>query len=167
MDTFRDIVNTYSAQVYNHALKLLKNQEDAEEATQDVFMKINKAIDLFRGDAKLSTWIWRITTNVCYTRLSKKRLETTPLDETTMTVPDMVSTVAELTNNERKDLIETALIHIPQQQASILLLFYFEEKSYKEIADIFNLPEGTVATLLHRGRENLKSELFKSRKEFL
>jgi RNA polymerase sigma-70 factor (ECF subfamily) len=72
-----------------------------------------------------------------------------------------------LARYEQKEIIETALSQIPQQQASILLLFYFEELSYKEIADAFNLPEGTIATLLHRGRENLRKELSKSQKEFL
>ncbi len=167
MNTFREIVDGYSAQVYNHALSLLKNREDAEEATQDVFVKINKAIALFRGDAKLSTWIWRITANVCYTRLAKKKLITDSFDNVSNSIPDTHSLFSELTRHERKEIIETALSHIPQQQASILLQFYFEELSYKEIADAFNLPEGTIATLLHRGRENLRMELSKSQKEFL
>jgi len=167
MNTFREIVDAYSAQVYNHALSLLKNKEDAEEATQDVFVKINKAIALFRGDAKLSTWIWRITANVCYTRLTKKRVMTDSFDDATNSMPDIHSFFADLARYEQKEIIETALSQIPQQQASILLLFYFEELSYKEIADAFNLPEGTIATLLHRGRENLRKELSKSQKEFL
>jgi len=167
MDTFRDIVNTYSAQVYNHALKLLKNQEDAEEATQDVFMKINKAIDLFRGDAKLSTWIWRITTNVCYTRLAKKRLHVTSIDDSDIDPVDTRSVLKELTTKEQNDIIDSALTQIPPQQASVLMMFYYEERSYKEIAEIFNLPEGTIATLLHRGREHLRKELLKNRKDIV
>lgn len=167
MDTFRDIVNAYSAQVYNHALKLLKNREDAEEATQDVFIKINNAIDLFRGDAKLSTWIWRITTNVCYTRLAKKRLPVTSIDDSDIDPEDTRSLFKELDAKEQNNIIESALTQIPPQQASVVLMFYFEERSYKEIAEIFNLPEGTIATLLHRGREQLRKELVKNRKDIV
>lgn len=167
MNTFREIVDTYSSQVYNHALSLLKNREDAEEATQDVFIKINKAIGLFRGDAKLSTWIWRITANVCYTRLAKKTIPTDPIDGNVQQIEDGASLFTALDRHERKEIIEKAMTNIPPQQASILLLFYFEGKSYNEISEVFSLPEGTVATLLHRGRECLRKELSGSYKEFL
>lgn len=166
MDTFSQLVSEYSEQVYNHALRLLKNREDAEEATQDVFLKISKALHLFRGDAKLSTWIWRITTNVCYTRLSKKKIESKPLDDALIDTADHQTLFETLTDHDRREAIQSALKEIPPQQASILLLFYFEELSYKEISDVFNLPEGTIATLLYRGRENLRKVLSKSYKEF-
>ncbi|MCK9407571.1 MAG: sigma-70 family RNA polymerase sigma factor [Bacteroidetes bacterium] len=167
MMTFREIVDTYSSQVYNHAVSLLKNNEEAEEATQDVFLKIHKAIDLFRGDAKLSTWIWRITANVCFTRLAKKRIRTDSLEEMTYDISDGHSFSAEFNRHEQKEIIETMLTRLPPQQASIILLFHIEGKSYKELAETFNLPEGTIATLLYRGRENLRKQLSKSFKEFL
>ncbi len=159
MQSFKDIVDMYSAQVYNHALSLLRSREDAEEATQDVFLKISKAIELFRGDAKLSTWIWRITANVCYTRLAKKRIDSESIDEFVSAVEDPHSLSAEIDRKESRRLIDEALASVPQQQASILLLYYFEGISYKEIAAVFNIPEGTVAIQLHRGRERLRKQL--------
>jgi RNA polymerase sigma-70 factor (ECF subfamily) len=159
MQSFKDIVDLYSAQVYNHALSLLRSREDAEEATQDVFLKISKAIELFRGDAKLSTWIWRITANVCYTRLAKKRIDSESIDDVVSAVEDPHSLSAEIDRKESRRLINEALASVPQQQASILLLYYFEGMSYKEIAAVFNIPEGTVAIQLHRGRERLRKQL--------
>ncbi len=167
MQTFRDIVDTYSTQVYNHALSLLRSKEDAEEATQDVFLKISTAIELFRGDAKLSTWIWRITANVCYTRLAKKKLPSVPLENSTLDVEDPHSFITEINRSESRTIIEEALSHLPQQQASILLLFYFEGMNYKEIAAVFNIPEGTVATQLHRGKESLRRHLGRTERESL
>jgi RNA polymerase sigma-70 factor (ECF subfamily) len=167
MITFREIVDTYSPQVFNHAVSLLKNREEAEEATQDVFLRIHKALDLFRGDAQLSTWIWRITANVCFTRLAKKKLPTESLGENEYAVPEEHSVLRQVDRYQQKDIIERALHSLPPQQASILLLFYIEGKSYKEIAGIFNIPEGTIATLLHRGREKLRKELSKSYTEFI
>lgn len=165
MDSLREIIDTYSGRVYNHALQLLKNKEDAEEATQDVFIRINKAIHLFRGDSKLSTWIWRITVNVCLTKLSKKKLHTDPLHDHEMTASQSETLFAEVENEERIAIIKDVLGKIPPQQASILTMFYIEEMSYKEIADVCNLPEGTVATLLYRGRENMRKELSDSYKD--
>jgi RNA polymerase sigma-70 factor (ECF subfamily) len=167
MDSFRDIVDTYSLQVYRHALKLLKNNEEAEEATQDIFMKIHKAIHLFRGDAKLSTWIWRITVNECYTRLSKKKIPVDPITEKENEIPRPDTIFSSIVEAERSTIVESVLTRIPSQQASILMMFYRDEMSYQEIAEVFNMPEGTVATLLHRGRENMRKELSRSYKDLL
>ncbi|MFZ4622420.1 MAG: RNA polymerase sigma factor [Bacteroidota bacterium] len=167
MQSFKDIVDTYSGQVYNHALSLLKSKEDAEEATQDVFLKISKAIELFRGDAKLSTWIWRITANVCYTRLAKKKLPSVALEDGALNVEDPHSFITEINRAESRKVIEDALSLLPQQQASILLLFYFEGMNYKEIAAVFNIPEGTIATQLHRGKVSLRRHLGRTERESL
>ncbi len=165
MDTFREIVDAYSSRVFNHCLKMLKNREDAEEAAQDVFMKIYRGIEHFRGDARLSTWIWRITVNVCYTRLSKRIVRTDSLDEIGSDAFDELLLSEIVTQEEKKSIILKALTALPSQQSSVLLLFYFDELSYKEIANALNIPEGTVATILFRGRENLKKVLLKFHKE--
>lgn len=167
MMTFREIVDAHSAQVFNHAVSLLNNREEAEEATQDVFLRIHKAIDLFRGDAKLSTWIWRITANVCFSRLAKKGVRTDPIEEHLFTIQETDSLLSDIDRHDQKEIIDAALALIPPQMASIILLFYIEGKSYKEISGIFNIPEGTIATQLHRGREQLRKVLSASQKELL
>lgn len=69
---FQNIIDTFAERVFNHAYRMLGRREDAEEATQDVFLKVHKGLEGFRGESQLSTWIWRITTNVCLTRRSKR-----------------------------------------------------------------------------------------------
>ena len=159
MDNFNGIVNTYAKQVYNHTLRILGNKEDAEEATQDVFLKIYKGLERFRGDSQLSTWIWRITTNVCYSRISKKRLATNFLDDVHNQIADAETYTDTIVDEETKEIIAKHLSDLSPHQANALLLFYFEELNYKEIADVLEMPEGTIATLLHRGRANLKKKL--------
>lgn len=124
-------------------------------------------MDLFRGDAKLSTWIWRITANVCYTRLAKKKVQTDPIDDAAVSLEDPHSLIGDIHRKESRKIIDDALAEIPQQQGSILLLYYFEGMSYKEIAAIFNIPEGTVGIQLHRGRERLRKHLGGNLKENL
>ncbi len=165
MSSFNEIVTSYASQVYNHSLRLLGNIEDAEEATQDVFLKIHNGLKNFRGDSKLSTWIWRITTNVCYTYIAKKRLKFHSLPDFENNVPAIESISDMLLENEKNEIIAKQLDELSPHQANALLLFYFDGLNYKEIAEILEMPEGTIATLLHRGRNNLKKKLEIFRKE--
>ena len=78
---FRQILETYRDKVYNQAYRMLGNREEAEEATQDIFLRIHRSLGDFRGESKLSSWIYRITANACISRLRKKQLKTSSLDE--------------------------------------------------------------------------------------
>lgn len=165
METFREIVDHYAPQVYRHALSLLRTHEDAEEAAQDVFLRIHRALPQFRGDAKLTTWIWRITVNVCLTRLKKKRLPTRSLDDDPPEITADETPLTELLSRNTREQLESAMTKIPPAQASALLMYYTEGLSYREIAEVLGVPDGTVATLLFRGRERLRRILRKGMEE--
>jgi RNA polymerase sigma-70 factor (ECF subfamily) len=161
---FRSIVDQYSDRVYNHAFRMLGSREEAEEATQEVFVKIWKSMSGFRGEAKLSTWIWRITTNVCISRRSKRADARISLDDLG---EDKMLTLAEQGNNplqhflqrERRARLEEGIARLPVHEATAITLFYLEGLPYKEIAEIMQVPIGTIATNLHRGRERLREML--------
>jgi RNA polymerase sigma-70 factor (ECF subfamily) len=161
---FRSIVDQYSDRVYNHAFRMLGSREEAEEATQEVFVKIWKSMSGFRGEAKLSTWIWRITTNVCLSRRSKRADARISLDDLG---EGKMLTLAEQGNNplqhflqqERRARLEEGIARLPVHEATAITLFYFEGLPYKEIAEIMQVPIGTIATNLHRGRERLREML--------
>ena len=80
-EKFTSILADYQDRVYNQAFRMLGNHEDAEEATQDIFLNIYRSLEDFRGESKMSTWIYRITSNECISRLRKKQLDITSLEE--------------------------------------------------------------------------------------
>ena len=142
--------------VYNHAHRMVGSREDAEEATQDVFRKVHAGLAGFRGEAKLSTWIWRITANVCLTRLAGRRRDTVPLDGEPPAHDRSPDPERELIEHEEREHLAKLISGLDPREASAINLFYYEGMRYGEIAEILGVPDGTVATLLHRGREKLR-----------
>jgi RNA polymerase sigma-70 factor (ECF subfamily) len=157
---FQKLVSDYTERVYNHAYRMLGNREDAEEAANDIFLRIYRGLNSFRGDAAISTWIWRITSNVCLSRRSRVRIVTEPLDSVegegrfeSTEIPPADSRVETEENRER---IARCIAALPEQEAGVITLFYLQELDYREIAEAMQMPTGTVATHLHRGRERLR-----------
>ncbi len=161
---FDSIVEHFAERIFNQALRVLGNREEAEEATSDVFMRIHRGLGDFRGESQLSTWIWRITTNVCLTSKARKRVHMVSLDagEFRDDPPDDKRN----SNPEERFLAEEVgeelaglIAELPDQEASAIAFFYLQEMKYDEIAVIMEIPTGTVATLLHRGRERLRKRI--------
>lgn len=166
---FDSIVEHFAERIFNQALRVLGNREDAQEATTDVFMRIHRGLGDFRGESQLSTWIWRITANVCLTRKARRRLQMVSLDagEFRDDPPDDERN----SNPEERFLAQEGgedlaglIAELPDQEASAIALFYLQEMKYDEIAAILQIPTGTVATLLHRGRERLRKRIRGERK---
>lgn len=158
---FQNIIDTFAAQVYNHTYRMLGNREDAEEATQDVFLKISNGLKNFRGDAKLSTWIWRITANVCLTRISKKSGKTRPfnddeLEDLNDVYDNQINPEWNLIIQEEREKLIHFISKLSARESTVITMFYFDGLDYNEISNILDLPMGSVATALHRGREKLR-----------
>jgi RNA polymerase sigma-70 factor (ECF subfamily) len=158
---FNAIVKQFSKSIYNHAFYMLGNHEAAEDATYDAFLKIHRGLESFRGESELSTWIWRITTNVCLTVRAKKRLPTISIEdeldaECALAVSDNTSPHDVVARKETRQQLDQLIARLPDKEGTALTLYYFEEMNYKEIADVMKIPAGSVATALHRGRERLR-----------
>jgi RNA polymerase sigma-70 factor (ECF subfamily) len=165
---FNDLVREYSERVYNHAYRMLGNREDSEEATMDVFMKIHHGLADFRGDAQLSTWIWRITTNVCLSRRAKRReqavsVETENAEEIIPDLDPMSNPEMIFLKQETREQLAGSIAELPEQEAAAITLFYLDGMKYEEIATILGVPMGTVATAVHRGRERLRKKMYAER----
>jgi RNA polymerase sigma-70 factor, ECF subfamily len=161
-DEFNRIVEEYGQGVYSHAQRMLGSREEAEEAAQDVFLRIHRSLGGFQGKAKISTWIWRITTNVCLSRREILRKSmTTSLDEAgSPEVPDESPDPEYLfIVREEGDRLGRLIASLPDREAAAVTLYYLEEMDYKQIAGILDIPAGSVATALHRGRERLAGRL--------
>ena len=164
MMEFDSIVEHFAERIFNHAFRFLGNREDAEEATSDVFLRIHQGLGEFRGESQLSTWIWRITTNVCLTRKAKKKVQTTFLDTDELwgELPDDkggLNPEESILAREKGEELARSIAKLPGQEAAAITLFYLDGMKYEEIAVILELPPGTVATALHRGREHLRKTL--------
>jgi RNA polymerase sigma-70 factor, ECF subfamily len=167
-DRFSRIVDEYAQGVYTHAHRMLGSREDAEEAAQDVFLRIYRSLDGFQGRAKISTWIWRITTNVCLSRREAQRKSmTTSLDlEETAEVPDdSPDPERSFIVREETDRLAHLVSSLPDREAAAITLYYLEGMDYKEIARVLDMPAGSVATALHRGRERLAGRLLNAKEK--
>lgn len=166
---FEAIVNEFAEKVYNHALRMLGEPLDAEEATSDVFLRIHRSLETFRHEAKLSTWIWKITSNVCLSHHRKKKLETLSVESENLSEiladPGSESNPEEsYLQREKQEELARLISRLPPREAAAITLHYMEGLDYSEIASILEIPIGSVATALHRGRERLRSLLEKRRR---
>lgn len=157
---FQKLASDYAERVFNHAYRMLGNREDAEEAANDVFLRIYRGLGSFRGDAAIGTWIWRITSNVCLSRRSRMRIVTESLDDVEggegFESTQISTADSRVEAEEDRERIARCIAALPEHEAAVITLFYLQELDYKEVAEAMQIPPGTVATYLHRGRERLR-----------
>lgn len=172
---FREMVHTYQQPVFNFVYRMLGNRDEAEDLAQEVFVTVFKAIGSFRGESKLSTWIYRIATNHCHNRnryLARRRRQSTQsFDELTeravregtgpfialqgeISRPDVA-----LEGRQLEEAIQRQIAALDQEHRLLVILRDIQGLSYQEIAFISGIPEGTVKSRLHRARMTLKDRL--------
>ncbi|THU32060.1 RNA polymerase sigma factor [Niastella caeni] len=167
---FKSLVASYQDLVYNTALGVVQNSEDAEDVTQEVFIQVYKSIDQFKGDARLSTWIYRITTTKALdhirSRKRKKRFAFItslfgPNDELVHEPVDFQHPGVALDRKEQAALLFRMIDQLPENQKVAFTLHKTEELSYQEIAEVMQLSVSAVESLLFRARQNLRKLLEK------
>jgi RNA polymerase sigma-70 factor (ECF subfamily) len=152
---FGMLVERHQTRVYNVALRVLGNAEDARDATQDAFLSALRKLGSFRGDAAFTTWMHRVTVNACYDLLRRQRRqpllrlateEGEPVPETGPPQPDHADAAAGSIDAAR------ALSRIPDEFRVALVLADLQDLPYEQIARILDVPVGTVKSRVHRGR---------------
>ncbi len=163
---FNRLVLKWEKTVYNVALRMLKNPEEAAEATQEVFLLAFRSIGRFRKDAKFSSWIYKIVINYCITCIkSRPRGVHLPLDDGSDTTnPIGFLQVAgtqngDLLRSETQMLISTALARLLPEQQAVIELKFFQDLTFEEIAGILDIPLSTIKSRLYAGLEVLKARL--------
>jgi RNA polymerase sigma-70 factor, ECF subfamily len=156
-----EIYDRYSARIYNFAFRFLKNAEAAEDATQEVFVKMIRHANQFHGDAKLSTWLFSITANWCRDYLRKADNKTKESDDVLVTLPAPVEQGPDRSLEQRENelRVRKALAALTPEQREAILLSRYQGLSYAEIAQIAGCSEGAVKTRVFRAMETLKREL--------
>ena len=156
-DAFELAMSAYGNRMLGLAFSILGDRAEAEDAVQDVMVRIWRALPQFRGDSAFSTWVYAITRNRCLTMLRQRRVEE-PLSLDEPSARAAAESVVVTEPSPATDVF-ALLGGLPLPYRQALTLFYAEEKSYEEIARILDLPIGTVKTHIHRGRKLLAAAL--------
>jgi len=159
------LVERYQNFVFTITLRYVKGREDAEEVSQDVFVKAYRSLADFKGQSKFSTWLYTITTTTCITFLRKKKLEIHSLDnEKVFEVADSVDSGMRANQIEQKskvNMVNEAIRMLSPDDAQIITLFYKGEQTLEEIAHILGKEPNAVKVQLHRARGRLKEKMQK------
>ena len=162
---FSQLVQRYQQYVFTLVFRFTDNREDAEEISQDVFVKAYRSLADFRGEAKFSTWLYTIVRTSCITFLRKKRLVTSSLDNerTFLQVESKESgfTANAIEQKSKHAMVNAAIRLLSPDDSQILTLFYKGEQTLEEIGRIMGLDPNTVKVKLHRARNRLKEKMEK------
>ncbi len=156
---FSYIVEQYQDIVFSIALKVLKNREDAEEMAQESFIKAYKSLHTFKGNAKFSTWLYRITYNNCISEVRKRKIHFTSTNDVEIKDETTEINLDGIPEENRSKAIRQALDKLPEEEYTLILLYYFEDQSIEEISKVTKLSESNTKVKLHRARKKLYSIL--------
>jgi len=160
-DAFATLVNDHQRYVYNLALRVLKDENEALDLAQETFIRAWTALPNFKGQSRFRTWLYRIATNLCYNRLPYLRRSLNDLgDEMVEEIPNLnsnsVNPAYKLEKQELREYLRKAVDNLDEKYRLLITLRYQDELSYDEIASTLNLPLGTVKTGLFRAKERLR-----------
>ena len=167
-DSFSELVTKYQSRVYNLALRMCGNEEDAFDLTQEAFIRAWRSLSSFQFEAAFSTWLFRLTSNICVDFLrAKKRRATVSLtvvsdddEELQLELPDPAPGPEQaVLAAEDRALLTQALNALPAEHRQIITLRAIDDLSYSQIAEILGIQEGTVKSRLSRARTALKNKL--------
>jgi len=160
-NAFSVLVRRHERRVYNLCYRMLGREEDAHDAAQDAFLTALRKLSSFRGEARFTTWMHRVTVNACYDVLRRKRRE--PMleparDEDEPEPPGPASPDHADSAVAAVD-VQRALVEVPQEFRAVLVLHDVQDMAYEDIAEVLGIPVGTVKSRLHRGRVALAHAL--------
>lgn len=152
-EAFSQLIARHERIVYNLSYRFMRDGNLAEDMAQEAFLKAFRLLKGFRGDCSFSTWLYRVTSSVCLTELSrrKRRGEVELRPEHTKEMAEQPSQVSDTPEQVRR-----CVNQLPDNYAKIITLFYLKEISYEEIAEIMEIPMGTLKTWMHRARHQLR-----------
>lgn len=156
-------MTAFQHRVFGVAVRMLGARADAEDAAQEVFVRVHRGLAGFRGDAKMSTWLYAITSRVCLTRLAsgERRIERDSEDVLARMPSGHPDPAARLERQELEAALHRAIDELSEERRIVVVLRDLEGLSYEEIAEALELEMGTVRSRLHRARSELRDKLEK------
>lgn len=158
VNAYSYLVNTYQNMVFTFALKMVKNREEAEEISQEAFVKAYKNLKSFEGKSKFSTWLYKIVyhAGLDYLKKNQKYYHTEEINEVTHNQLVALDNVFEtIERNERTQIVDDCLLQLPEDERSIIWMFYYKELNLNEIMQVTSLSKSNVKVKLHRARKHL------------
>lgn len=157
-EAFELLVERFKDKVFRLAFSMMRNETQAEDLAQDVFVRIWKALPGYHGGASLSTWIYTITRNTCLTELKKRAIRpTVSLHEPEMeAAADRIASLQSTDGEAGAEMdVEALLAELPEKYRQVIMLFYLDQKAYEEVAAMLGIPLVPVKTLLFRAKKEL------------
>lgn len=155
---FACLIDKYGTQIYSLILKIVGNREDAEELTQDSFMKAFKSIEGFKGDCKFSTWLYRIAYNTAISSTRRQKQELLSIDDSgleNVSEDEIANMFGKGENRKMIEWLDMAIQRLTPDERALILLFYWKEKSIEEISTIMGISIANTKVKLHRIRKRL------------
>jgi RNA polymerase sigma factor (sigma-70 family) len=160
-EAYRLLIERHKQYIYTLVYRMVEHRETAEDLTQDIFIKLYRSLDHFRGDAKFTTWLYRLTTNLVtdYRRAQRRRPYEAILDKmkgwlgNRQEEPEAVAL-----QKEERQTVQQLLSELPDKYRLIIYLYHYKQLSYQEISDVTQLPLKTIETRLYRGKSLLKQK---------
>jgi RNA polymerase sigma-70 factor (ECF subfamily) len=155
------LVGRYLGRVYGLSLRIMGNNHDAEDATQEALLRAMRFLTSYRPGGAFDRWILKVASNTCMDLLRKRKTfravaeSEMHLAELAGPEPDPAVVLA----GERLALVEKMLPELPDQQRAVFVLFHYEGRSLREVAEVMDMPEGTVRSSLHRARQKLRDRV--------
>lgn len=154
---YEHLLDKYSQQTFLLILRIVENQEDAEELTQDTFLKAFKHLSSFKATSSFSTWIYRIAYNTAVSAVRKRKQAVVLMDEQVLAnvSDEQVDNTLDDESEEQIEKLQRSIKRLDADERALLTLFYEEEKPVSEVADILSMTESNVKVKLHRIRKKL------------
>lgn len=157
---FAQLMERYAGAVFNLAYRMLGDASEAEDASQEIFLRAYTNLERFDQARKFSTWLLSIGSNYCIDRLRRRRFAWLTLDDAVAAVPSPArGPERSALEREERDAVQQALLRLPPVYREIAILRYWNDLSYEEIVQATGLPESTIKTRLHRARRMLAEAL--------
>ncbi len=157
---FNMLVRAYQQKVYWLVRKMVIDHDDADDLTQEVFIKIHKAIDNFREDSQLYTWIYRIATNECLTFLNKKKRRFfLPLEDVSKELSAKIDSAPYLTGDDIQKKLQKALLTLPDKQRLVFNMKYYDDLPYEDISQITKTSVGALKASYHHAVKKIENYL--------
>jgi len=157
---FNLLIRAYQQRVYWHVRKMVIDHDDADDLTQEVFIKVHKSIDNFREDSQLFTWIYRIATNECLTFLNKKRRRFfLPLEDVEKELATKLDNSPEISGEDIQKKLQKALLKLPDKQRLVFNMKYFDDLPYENISKITGTSVGALKASFHHAVKKIEDYL--------
>ena len=157
---FNLLVRAYQQRVYWHVRKMVIDHDDADDLTQEIFIKIHKYIDTFREDSQLYTWIYRIATNECLSFLKKKKRRFfLPIEDLTEQLTAKVDSSPDMDGDEIQKRLQKAILKLPDKQRLVFNMKYFDDIPYEAMSEITNTSVGALKASFHHAVKKIEEFL--------